>query len=329
MPTFSVIKFKNLSPLHIGTGRETTDTSAEMLHSDTLIAALAAMRVQTRGDEGIEKFIHSFCMSSAFPYWKNHLFLPKPQGRLPISIKGREESEVRKKLKSIRFIEYHLWNKIMNGSNIEVEESQIYHHILTNNPTELPKLYHSQVSERVAVARGDGECADPFYFEWTFYHQDAGLYVLTDAQGELLQELCDLLTILGEQGVGTDKSVGGGKFEVERGESIQLGVSLQETSSQLLLSLYIPTEDELNHIQLSNSLYTLMLRGGFMAGSNHEKFRHLHKKSIYMFGLGSILQTQKELKGKVVDLRPTWNEDSMHAVFRSGRPLAVPIKNNL
>ena len=57
MKTFSIIKLPTLSPIHIGMGREVTDNSAHTLHSDTLSAALAAIRVQTKGDKRVYKFI--------------------------------------------------------------------------------------------------------------------------------------------------------------------------------------------------------------------------------------------------------------------------------
>ena len=45
MATFTVIRMTHFSPLHIGTGKENYDFSASDLHSDTLLSALAAMRV--------------------------------------------------------------------------------------------------------------------------------------------------------------------------------------------------------------------------------------------------------------------------------------------
>jgi hypothetical protein len=62
-----------------------------------------------------------------------------------------------------------------------------------------------------------------------------------------------------------------------------------------------------------------------MAGSTEEKFRHLRKKSIYMFGVGSVFPTKETLDGKVVDLTPEWNDKRMHSVFRSGKPFYLPV----
>lgn len=327
MATFSIIKLTHLSPIHLGTGREATDSSAHILHSDTLSAALAAMRVQTQGAEGIKEFIESFVISSAFPFWHDHLYLPKPQGRIPVTVKGREESQVRKTLKGIQYIESTLWNLLIEGKTINVDEHQIQHHILSDASPKggIPVFSRSQVNERVSVPRQEGEDTEPFFFEWNYYDQNAGLYVLTDAKADLLQELHSLFILLGEQGIGTDRNVGGGKFDVEDAGTIELGVSEEKSNAQMLLSLFIPTQECLLSLHLEESTYSLLSRGGFMAGSNNESFRHLHKKSVYMFNTGSVFKATAPLQGKVVDLRPNWDSEEMHPVYRSGRPLSVPI----
>ncbi|MEZ7695392.1 type III-A CRISPR-associated RAMP protein Csm4 [Prevotella jejuni] len=328
MKTFSIIKLTNLSPIHIGMGREATDCSAHTLHSDTLSAALAAIRVQIKGPKEIKEFINSFSISSAFPFWENHLFLPKPQGRLQVRIKEKEESLTRKVLKGVQYIESSLWSQLIKGEVIYVNQNQIHKNLLSGsmNNGSFPIISRSQVNERVSVSREKGKDAEPFFFEWDFYHNKAGLYVLTDAKKELLKELYELFTILGEQGIGTDRNIGGGKFNVEYGGTLELGETKENSNGQLLLSLYIPTEEELPKLNLKNSLYSILPRGGFMAGSCNEKIRHLHKKNIYMFNVGSYFNTKEQLQGKVVDLQPKWNSNEIHPVYRSGLPLSVPIK---
>lgn len=328
MSTFSVIKLKNLSPIHVGMGRETTYNSAHTIHSDTLSAALAAMRVQIKGAEGVKEFMESFRISSAFPFWKEHLYLPKPQGRLNITVKDRAENQIRKTLKGIQYIENTIWNKIVKGEEIEIEENQIQRNLLSASIMKdvNTTIFQSQVNERVSVPRADKQEATPFFFEWDYYNKDAGLYVLTDAKGELFDEIFEYFSLLGEQGIGTDKNVGGGKFVVEKGVTLELGETPGNCNAQLLLSLFIPDEQELKLLNLDNSTYSILLRGGFMAGSNQEHLRHLHKKSIYMFSVGSVFKTNERLNGRIVDLRPEWNTIEMHPVFRSGRPLSIPIK---
>jgi len=174
------------------------------------------------------------------------------------------------------------------------------------------------------VPRADNADAEPFYFNWTYFSSEAGLYVLTDATGTVFSELTELFKLLGESGFGTDRNVGGGKFEVETG-AIELP-SVADANHTMLLSLFIPAKEELQALNLNAARYELLLRGGYMAGSSVEGFRHLRKRSVYMFGAGSLFPTVETLRGKVVDLKPDWNDERMHPVFRSGRPFTVKVK---
>lgn len=323
-----IIKFKNLTPLHIGTGKENYDFSSSVLHSDTLSAALASLRAQKGKSSDIESFLMSFAISSAFPYFGEFYFLPKVQGRLNVRVKGQEEHAYRKKLKKVKFVDSLLWQDLIRGKEIEVKEEQLQGDYLLSagafEKFDLPSK--SQVNQRVSVPRGDGK-TEPFFFDWTYFRENAGLYCILDAPDDLEIELQTLFEELGEIGIGTDRSVGGGRFEVEKVDK-QIVQDVQDADSYMLLSLYIPTEEELKCIDLENSSYELLLRGGFISGSEEVRFRHLRKKSVYMFNVGSVITSSKSLDGAIVDLMPEWNDEKMHAIYRSGRPFVVPIKRN-
>jgi CRISPR type III-A-associated RAMP protein Csm4 len=128
--------------------------------------------------------------------------------------------------------------------------------------------------------------------------------------------------------LGTDKNVGGGKFEVDRNTERVDFDFVESANASMLLSLYIPTEQEVGMLNLPESRYELVIRGGYMAGSDEEDFKHLRKKSVYAFSVGSIFPTTTKLSGKIVDLKPSWNDERMHPVYRSGKPFFVPIKVN-
>lgn len=320
---YNVIKLTHLSPTHIGTGKENYDFSDQDLHSDTLSAALAAIRAQTGNDKEICNFLESFRISSAFPFKGNRYFLPRIAGRINVKVKGEDEHLYRKRLKGIRFIELPLWSRLANGETVEVENEQLQRDILVCGTDEFSPVSKSGIVQRVSVPRFGEADAEPFFFEWKFYSPDSGLFCITDAAGDTLEELVSLFKKLGENGIGTDKNVGGGKFDVEV-STISLEVP-EDGDKRALLSLYIPDPKELDNIDLSNSRYSMILRNGYIAGSSDTKFRHLRKKSVYMFNEGSVLQCASDISGKVVDLRPDWNDSSLHSVFRSGRAFSIPI----
>ena len=172
-----------MSPLHMGTGKENYDFSASHLHSDTLSAALAAMKVRHDGAEGVKEFLDSFVISSAFPYMDNHFFLPRPLGKIDVKINDCDEYISRKKLKAIKFIELDLWSNLIAGKQTTVSISQLKNGFLLSKNMDFRQPYKSSVHQRVTVPRMDGQDAEPFFFDWTFFEQNAGLYCLTDATG--------------------------------------------------------------------------------------------------------------------------------------------------
>jgi CRISPR type III-A-associated RAMP protein Csm4 len=327
MPKYNIIKLTHLTPLHIGAGRENHyDFSATDLHSDTLSAALAALHAQQGEADNTEAFINSFTVSSAFPFWKNTYFLPKLQGKIPVAVAGKKENECRKQLKKLKYIDVELWREIAGGKIVTIDATQLCKEFLLKSGIDFEIPYKSQVYQRVFVPRADGQDAEPFFFDWTYYHPEAGLYCLTDATGGKFEELINLFKLLGENGIGTDRNVGGGKFEVEPG-TLDLP-DIADANYTALLSLYIPKEDEISQLNLHSSRYELLLRGGYLSGSKIEEFRHLRKRSIYMFNAGSLFPTTVALEGKTVDLKPDWNDKRMHPVYRSGRPFCLHVKIN-
>ncbi len=339
MPVCNIIKLKQLSPLHLGTGKiDQYDFSASDLHSDTLSAALAAIRAQQGKASDTEDFLLSFSISSAFPYYNSSYFLPNLKGYLPIrteSINGipaiaKSDSPIRKEnihnqLKYIKYIDFPLWNRIASGDEISIDEVQLKSDFLLSLWADFDLPYKSVVSQRIQVPK-DSADAHPFFFNWTYFHEKAGLFCFTDATDEKFDELLHLFRELGEAGLGADRTVGGGQFEVEN-DTLQLP-DIAEANYIALLSLYIPEESEIKKLNLKSAKYGLLQRGGFIAGSSEESLRHLRKRTVYMFDTGSLFPTTEPLHGKIVNLRPVWNDERLHPVYRSGRPFYLPVKIN-
>lgn len=327
MKTYHIIKLKFQTPLHLGDGKENYDFSASELHSDTLSAALAAIKAQTAPDaESLYRFLTSFTLSSAFPFVGNLYFLPRIVGRIPFS--GLNEDKQRKQLKKIRYIESGLWSQMATGTCPTLSSKWIQGEYLLASDEQADKFvkpFVNQVTQRVTVSRDGGDKnALPFFFEWRFFQPQAGLYCITDVQGDLFKELCTLFEALGEAGLGTDKNVGGGHFVIET-DTLKLP-EVQDADATVLLSLYLPNEEDLSKIPLSSSRYQLIQRGGMIAGSSVHQLRHLWKKSVYMFTEGSLFPILHPLEGRVLDLRPDWGALKMHPVYRSGRAFSLPIK---
>ena len=322
MATFAIVKFKNMSPLHIGDGRDVYDTASQCLLSDTISSALASLYAQQGGDNVLD-FMNSFTVSSAFPYSGECYYLPKPMGRLDIC--GCDVDKIRKTVKKIKYIDYTLWRNVANGAQLDIDEQQLKGEFLVakSDVEDFEQPYKTEVHQRVGVSRDGGDAA-PFFFEWKYFAKDAGLFCMFNANEENEELVKRLFVRLGECGIGSDRSVGGGMFEVEF-DTITLP-DVADANAVMLLSQYIPTKDEHAQIAFGDSRYELSRRGGYMAGSNNASLAHLIKQAVYMFNTASVLKMPLASKGKVVDLAPVWNSEEMHPVYRSGRCLALPIK---
>lgn len=314
--TFKIIRLENLSPLHIGTGTENYYVSSAYLHSDITSSALVSVGIQTEllNATQIENFMNSFVISSAFPYIGNTYYFPMPVGKILFSDSKYWENN-RKKLKKLSFINEDSFRNYIEGNPIKVK------YIERSKPFDGSQ---KAVSQRVCINETENQ-ATPFFFEWNFYDYNCGLYFIIDCEESFFGKIIKpLFERLGEFGLGSDRNIGGGKFTIS--EAV-IEIPIVEDSNQtMLLSSYIPTESELKELDLKNSNYTLIQRGGFIAGSEKEQFRHLRKKTIYMFTAGSVFNTTTNIIGKVEDkIAPDY--PNLHTVYRSGRALTIKIKS--
>lgn len=328
---FSIFKMEQLTALHIGTKNDTYDSSCNLIESDSITAALAAMYAQQGADANeIEALLNKISVSAAFPYYGEHLFLPVPLGELKLDMGSESEALHRKGLKRVKYAELSVWNRLINGENLKINTDVRYkgQYLLNEElAKEFTPPYKKQVNQRVNVDRSANNETVPFFFEWMYFAQDAGLYFIVQAdQEEVMKKVELLVEQLGHSGIGTDKSVGGGQF-VSKLSSIELNIP-QEEKNIMLLSSYIPTQEELAAIQLTESIYEVTKRTGFIAGSSKANLRHLRRRSIHFFDIGSVLKLKGNcnIVGKVENLRPSWSDDALHPVFRSGRAIAIPIK---
>jgi CRISPR-associated protein Csm4 len=329
MKTFHCVKLKFISPLHLGRGTgETYDTGSKLLHSDTISAALASARVQLFGEKKLKEYLEALRVSSAFPFFENHYFFPKPMLRLNLKIEGQDEHLLSKSLKKLEYFEQPIFEKIISGEEVLVSENQLSKNkkYVWADVSAIQTILKTEVQQRVTVPRdGQGDSV-PYYVERIFFNKGAGLYFLLKTENEqILRETEVALRYLEDSGIGTDRSVGNGFFKYEI-SNLQLKVP-EESSNSMTLSLFCPEKEELPELLEGEPAYLMEKRDGFIAGASDVKFRHLRKKSVYMFSEGSVFNG-KNLNGKVLNLRPKWDDEKLHPVYRSGKPVYIPVIKN-
>ena len=321
------------SALHLSRGMSDYEQGQEILHADTLKAALFSCGIQLFGEVGMPaNFLDQFCISSAYPYCGKEYFFPKPFMPLQLDfpdVKG-QEAKAAKKAKKLQFIGKSLWEKLLHAPSekIVINSGQLHQKgsFVSEKELRVSSIMKQHTQQRVKVPHFFQEDQDtvPYYLERIYFGEDCGLYFLTDAEGETRQKLETCLRLLGDNGIGTDRNAGNGLFELLESEKIEIHFPDQATH-QIALSLYCPLQHELTEELLANASYQLLKRGGYMAGAQHVHQRHYRKKSVYMFTEGAVFP-KAELKGKKVDLRPESLEHDQveHPIWRDGQPLWIP-----
>ena len=323
---FKIVKLQFKSPLHISIGKTNEyDTSDNFISSDTIKSALFSTAKSLFNIENAEKFFSDFRVSSAFPYYYNRLFFPKPLSKLPVEIIDYEENKKNKTLKKLTFIEKEIFEKILNNENQLITINQIADNgkYLCNKPEDDNFIIQkTRTQQKVSINAIRSNDPEPYYVEQTYFNKNCGLFFIIKTNDDFLNKtIAPCLNLLGDNGIGSYRTTGNGNFNYNISEfSIELP---ENANKQMCLSLYLPNKDEINYELLNNSAYLLKKRGGYIAGSDNNKFITLRKKSIYMFKESCVFPAKYKLNGKLANLKPDY--PNMHDVWRDGKAIFIPI----
>lgn len=312
--------------VHIGDHRpEDYNTSEEFLHSDTLYAALMAV-----GFEMQLQFPGEIILSSAFPFCTiddhKYYFFPKP---LNVKLKG-EASQ--KDLKRVSWVDQQLFEQCLSSESCEpafIHEEFAFSKLL-DNPV---KPFTKQIRQRVRIprVRSTNVDAEPFYMEQLQFYPGSGLFFLADVPEKYMEAFTRTLSMLGDQGLGTDRTVGLGGFTFDIDHKWEVKIP-PKASRVVTLGLLCPKENELAMLidaTESRAAYSLTKRGGWITTPPHQTIR---KKSIYMFTEGSVFSGKNlnragnqwiEAGNQWIDLKP--EEISTHSIIRNGQCIVLPM----
>lgn len=323
---YDCIKLHFSSPLHLSRGREQFDESAKLLHSDTIAAALfvAAMKIGASEQDALD-MLDACRLSSAFPFADQEFFFPKPIMRLPFSFADTAEEKQAKPIKKLQYLGKSWFEKAINNETDVIRaDDHLKAGVSFVSEVHSSLVYKSGVTQRVRIAPDNSDKSDPYYTERLFFNEGAGLFILSEWLENRHKDLFYAsFRMLGDLGIGTDRAVGNGFFEPEIA-TIELRIPDVPTH-QCALGLYLPAENELTANDFDKSSWSLIKRGGYLAGASNEEHITLRKRSIYMFETGSVFPA-KPLIGKRENLRPEWN-GLTHSVWREGRPVFIPVMN--
>ncbi|QLE58530.1 type III-A CRISPR-associated RAMP protein Csm4 [Nostoc sp. TCL26-01] len=340
----------------LGIGIEET---SERVRSDTLFSAWVSTYAKLFGKDNVgdllDKFIKNpqsiFRISSTFVYSQKGsrytYYLPKPL-LLP---NGYPEDDLKftkvyKKLNYLPLKVWHRWYQTQKGftedDGYELENYPDVTEDLNQAGTfDYPETYKIRLVPKVAVDRTTRAT--------NFYHtgfvqflskpdedKQAGLYFLIKfpkpVDDKLVQRLKLALDLLGEEGLGGERSSGAGRFkpdwvdeedrEFEKDWKSILEPSEVNKPKYCLISLYWQSAlpDELLD---QSDAYEIQERGGWI-GSPFSG-RQLRRQSLRMFTEGSVFPFSPH--GELADVTPKEfnNYPDTHKIYRSGISFSLPI----
>lgn len=176
---------------------------------------------------------------------------------------------------------------------------------------------------RLAVDRETGAPVEGALFTSSGWSIAAGcgLSVVAEVEDADVPSLRAAFRLLGMDGMGADRFVGMGSFELladEPWSPPSLG-----TGGHLLLSLCRPTQEDVAHGVLDGA-YGLVDRGGWITSGTT---RSLRRGRVRMLVEGSYVPASAgPAPGEVVEVQPPRPELGLsHSVYRDGRAVTIPV----
>jgi len=322
MPEFISLKLQPISPFHLGERGIGLEEISDILHSDTLFGALAWAWEMLHGkdelDALLQLFINNnppFIISSGYPFAENVYFFPTP-----LSPHYRETN---KKLRKTRFVSQRIFERIINEELIEdspgLYKGNAYIDASEAHSLESLKsvLWAKKEPPQVALDR-ETSSSEIYHVGEVAFSKDCGLYFLVDLRDETFgNKLEAAVRLLGDEGIGGERSSGRGRFTLQRGS---LRIRTPESKTSVTLSLYHPRKDEVAAGLMGRSYYTLTARRGWIFSF---ATRSLRKKTIRMMEEGSVIPAG-DLRGSLVDVTP--KEMKAHRVYANGLAFQVPMR---
>lgn len=290
-----------------------------ILHSDMLWGAICNAANLLLGKDAVKALLQqgSVEMTSAFPFFGEELFFPKP-----FSFYNEPDDYKQKKaFKKVRFVSEEIWKQIISGSSVELKQEKIQG-ALWYEKTPKAEAFTTLV-ERPRVTL-DRVTTSPTLFssEETFYNDQVGFFFLANFSNDSVEKtFTTALRLLSDEGIGADRSVGKGWFTLE--ETTYQLPQVKSASTFLLLSLYTPTEQEINLIEPNKSFYEIVERGGWVTSFGAMTMR---RKKIRAFAEGSVLYFKQEKPvGQIVKTLSV-EQTQTHDVYRNAQAFVIPIR---
>jgi len=313
---YLLCRIKPRNPFHIGFKESGMEKTMHYIHSDTIFGGICNAYRLLYGKEELEGMLRkfeegmpSFLISSAFPYFGDILFFPLPKY---INFSKYEKVNDSRKYKKIEFVSYSLLRSIVEKKlEQHLDENNIVQEkiLLSKDEKEIignKKIWEEKETPRVVIDR-KSNASNIYYFGEVEYCRKCGLYFLMKIIDKGIEnKIKATIRLLGDEGIGGDRSYGKGLFEAEFNKfewNINDGIFIN-------LSLYLPKDDEMEMVK--KGWYEFVNRSGWAYSPDKRGER---KKFMRMIKEGSSFKGNKEFYGELVDASIS---NEYHKVYRYG-----------
>ena len=339
MPVEAVVyHLEALAPFHLGEAAGTMDRVSAWVRSDTLFSGICHAWRRLFGDESLEElhgtFLEDppFLVSSAFPCrleGDNPTYLvPKPRG-VELALTGKAGPETLKALKKLPLLTLEFYREtFVEGRRETLDYGRVEEQTRICGESTISYVKISASLCRRSMA------AVPFPVALVMPAEGWGYYFIAlFRDGACRDDFEAALRLLGDMGLGGDRTYGYGTFRVEKGDArtfeglikpgTEEGGDQEEEKSTprwMNLSLVYPGKKERN--QLKGCMVNLEQRKGWVYSPPFDT--GTRRKRVGMISEGSVLV--KRAKGALVDVTPSaW---SVHRVYRYGLGVYMPLEKN-
>lgn len=334
------------NPTHFGEVGIGMEKTSERVRSDTLFSAWISVYARLFGKDAVEELLNQFQnhdnppfrVSSTYIYQQKEndtiYYLPRPFA-MPKGYPRGEDLAFAKTYKKLNYLPLSVWKRWYQQDGMtstDCEELTAYTNGEKRN-WELEQLgtfdyseaYQSSLIPKVAIDRIT--TASNFYQTgFTKFKTNAGLYFLVDFATEnqtLERELLASLWLLGEEGLGGERSSGAGRFTPDWSNlstDWETLINFKNHNHYSLLSLYWQKSISKEELMTDTTSYQVQPRGGWVSSplSGQQALR----KKVRMFSEGSVFPILP--KGELADVTPP--DFTLHKIYRNGLSVSLPIQ---
>lgn len=316
------------SPLHVGEMGVGQEETLDYVPSDTLFGALVTTWL-AMGRQDLVDNLPSWkaagaplLLTSAFPSLADVLLLPRPKLLIQPKDGGKAYKKVRWVTQAIfeRLVAQPTqmaldaaWEQrvLYAGESVWADASEQLAGVHSWGETRVPKVTVDRMSNASTL----------FHVGRVHFGEEAGLWFAAQGEEKWLDAVEEALPLLGDSGLGGQRSRGNGCFRSQAAISPFADTATNNKAAyQVLLSRSAPTASQMEQLREAESSYQLVMVGGWASAPGDHP---LIRQRVRLLAEGSIVAAGQI--GQLVDVNPAEHLVD-HPIYRYGYGFGVPIQ---